>query len=168
MAATEMCLVHNMLIRMLNCIYLQAPNVKLEKDISDFAIFMHAFLVTIHEHHGNEEKFYFPWLEELNVEVKVYMDKNIEQHHGFAPGIQAFEDYVSALREGKAKYDAGKIRSLIDAFGTALVEHLKEEITTFEALEKVNIDWPAWNKKVQEMAVKNAETVSTLLTFDIS
>jgi hemerythrin-like domain-containing protein len=160
MAATEMCLVHNMLIRMLNCIYLQAPNVKLETDISDFAIFMHAFLVTIHEHHGNEEKFYFPWLEELNSEVKVYMDKNVEQHHGFAPGLQAFEDYVTALREGKATYDGAKVRSLIDVFGTLLVEHLKEEITSFEGLEKLEIDWPAWNKKVQKLAVDGAETVS--------
>lgn len=153
---------------MLNCIYLQAPNVKLEKDIADFAIFMHAFLVTIHEHHGNEEKFYFPWLEELNVEVKTYMDKNVEQHHGFAPGIQAFENYVKALREGKAKYESAKVLSLINAFGPALVEHLKEEITSFEALEKLKIDWPAWNKKVQKMAVENAETVSTPSTMENS
>jgi hemerythrin-like domain-containing protein len=158
-AATEMCLVHNMLIRMLNCIYLQAPNVKLEKDISDFAIFMHAFLVTIHEHHGNEEKYYFPWLEELNAEAKGTLDKNVEQHHGFAPGLQAFEDYVKALREEKAKYDGAKVRSLIDAFGTALIEHLKDEITSFEELQKLKIDWPAWTKKVQKLAVDGAETV---------
>ena len=148
-----------MLIRMLNCIYLQAPNVKLEKDIADFAIFVHAFFVTIHEHHGNEEKYFFPWLEEYNPEVKLSMEKNVEQHHGFAPGLQAFEDYVDALREGKAKFDADKIRSLIDGFGTPLVEHLKEEVVTFEELEKLSIDWPAWNKKVQKMAVENAETV---------
>jgi hemerythrin superfamily protein len=103
-AATDMCLVHNMLIRMLNCIYLQAPNVKLEKDIADYAIFMHAFLVTVHEHHEGEEKNYFPWLEELNGEVKGYMSKNVEQHHGFAPGLQAFEDYVTAIRETVRNY----------------------------------------------------------------
>ena len=155
-----MALVHNMLLRMLNCIYLQAPNVKLEKDIADFAIFMHAFFVTIHEHHDNEEKYFFPWLEELNAETKVSMEKNVAQHHGFAPGLHAFEEYVEALREGKAKFDAEKIRSLIDGFGTPLVEHLKEEIVTFEGLEKLSIDWPAWNKKVHKMAVDNAETVT--------
>jgi hemerythrin-like domain-containing protein len=157
-----MCLVHNFIIRILNCIYLQAPNVKLDKDISDFAIFMHAFLVTVHEHHGNEEKFYFPWLEELNGDVKTYMDKNIEQHHGFAPGLQAFEDYVKALKEGKAKYDAAKVLSLIDAFGNPLVEHLKEEIASFEELEKLGdgIDWPSWDKKVKKLAVDGAETVN--------
>jgi len=134
MAATEMCLVHNMLIRMLNCIYLQAPNVKLEKDISDFAIFMHAFLVTIHEHHGNEEKFYFPgWRTERGGQ-SLYGQEH-RTHHGFAPGIQAFEDYVSALREERQstmqeKFVRSSTRS--DCFGRAL----KEEITTFEPSRK--------------------------------
>jgi hemerythrin-like domain-containing protein len=158
-AATDMCLAHNMMIRMLNCIYLQAPNVKLEKDIADFATFMHAFLVMLHEHHGNEETMYFPWLEELNGEVKDYMNKNVEQHHGFAPGLQAFEDYVTTLREGKVEYDSAKLISLIDVFATALVEHLHEEIPTFEALDKLEIDWPVWMKKVLKAAVDNAETV---------
>ncbi len=55
-----MALVHNCFIRGLNCIYLQAPNVKEPKDISDFTTFMHAWIFTLHEHHGNEEKFFFP------------------------------------------------------------------------------------------------------------
>lgn len=156
-AATDMCLAHNMMIRMLNCIYLQAPNVKLEKDIADFATFMHAFLVMLHEHHGNEEKMYFPWLEELNGEVKDLMNKNVEQHHGFAAGLQAFEDYVAALREGKAEYDSAKVISLIDVLAPTLVEHLHEEIPTFEALDKLEIDWPVWMKKVHKAAVDGAE-----------
>ena len=158
-AATDMCLAHNMMIRMLNCIYLQAPNVKLEKDIADFATFMHAFLVMLHEHHGNEEKMYFPWLEELNGEVKDLMNKNVEQHHGFAAGLQAFEDYVAALREGKAEYDSAKVISLIDVLAPTLVEHLHEEIPTFEALDKLEIDWPVWMKKVHKAAVDGAEMV---------
>jgi hypothetical protein len=49
-------------------------------------------------------------------------------------------------------------------FGPALVEHLNEEVPTFEALDKLEIDWPVWNKKVQKAAVDNAETVSTSST----
>jgi len=71
-AATEMALIHNCFIRILNCIYLQAPNVREEKDIADFIVFMHAWIITIHEHHSNEEKFFFPWLEE-DIGVKNYM-----------------------------------------------------------------------------------------------
>lgn len=41
--ANEMALVHNVLIRALNCIYLQAPNIKNPKDITDFLTFMHSW-----------------------------------------------------------------------------------------------------------------------------
>ena len=100
-AATEMALVHNCFIRILNCIYLQAPNVKEERDISDFTIFMHAWLITLHEHHGNEEKLFFHWLEEY-IGVPNYMEKNVEQHHAFGPPLEQFELYVKALMEKKA------------------------------------------------------------------
>ncbi|PMD22662.1 hypothetical protein NA56DRAFT_570060, partial [Hyaloscypha hepaticicola] len=158
--ATEMCLVHNVFIRTLNCIYLQAPNVTLETDALDFATFIHAFVFALHEHHRTEEKFAFPWLEELNPEVKKYMDKNVEQHHEFEPGLQALQEYATALREGKVKYDGAKVLSLIDAFSNALLEHLKEEVTSFEELEKLGdtIDWVKWGKRVQRLAVDNAET----------
>ena len=160
--ATEMCLVHNVFIRTLNCIYLQAPNVTLETDALDFATFIHAFVFALHEHHRTEEKFAFPWLEELNPEVKKYMDKNVEQHHEFEPGLQALQEYATALREGKVKYDGAKVLSLIDAFSNALLEHLKEEVTSFEELEKLGdtIDCVKWCKRVQRLAVDNAETVS--------
>ena len=32
-------------------------------------------------------------------------------------------------------------------------------VPTFEALDKLEIDWPVWMKKVQKAAVDNAETV---------
>jgi hypothetical protein len=68
---------------------------------------------------------------------------------------------VTALREGKAEYDSAKLISLIDVFATTLVEHLHEEIPTFEALDKLEIDWPLWMKKVHKAAVDNAEMVRT-------
>jgi len=66
--------------------------------------------------------------------------------HGFAPVSKPSKICVSS-EGGKAKYDAGKNSFAHRSVRDCLVEHLKEEITTFEALEKVNIDWPAWNKK---------------------
>ncbi|KAG4413505.1 hypothetical protein IFR04_013370 [Cadophora malorum] len=158
-AATEMCLVHNVMIRIMNCIYLQAPNVKLEKDITDFTIFMHSFLVLLHEHHGNEEKFFFPMLEEY-IGTPGWMEKNVAQHHAFSRGLEGFEEYVKALQGGKAMYDGTKIRKLVDDFAPVLAEHLTDEIVTFEDLESLGnkIDWKTWNKKVSEIAVKTAET----------
>jgi len=164
-----MCLVHNVMIRIMNCIYLQAPNVKLEKDITDFTIFMHSFLVLLHEHHGNEEKFFFPMLEEY-IGTPGWMEKNVAQHHAFSRGLEGFEEYVKALQGGKAMYDGTKIRKLVDDFAPVLAEHLTDEIVTFEDLESLGnkIDWKTWNKKVSEIAVKTAETVCALRPTFIS
>ena len=160
MSATDMALIHNVFIRILNCIYLQAPNVKEEKDISDFIIFTYAWIITIHEHHSNEEKLFFPWLE-ADIGTKGAMEKNIEEHYAFEPGVSAFEAYVVAVKDGKEKYDGAKIVALIDVFGSILAKHLVDEIDTFEELEKLGdkIDWKAWNKKVQKVAVDTAEKV---------
>jgi hemerythrin-like domain-containing protein len=160
-AATEMALIHNVFIRILNCIYLQARNVKTEKDIADFAIFCHAWIVTIHEHHGNEEKYFFPWMEKA-IGVEGFMEKNVEQHHAFNPGLEKFEAYVTALREKKEVYDGEKIIALIDGFGTTLTDHLKDEVQTFEDLGQYEskIKWKVWNKMLQDIAVKTANTVS--------
>jgi len=158
LSATDMALIHNVFIRILNCIYLQAPNVKEEKDISDFITFTYSLIITLHEHHSNEEKFFFPWLE-ADIGTKGAMEKNIEQHHAFEPGLSAFEAYVVAVKDGKEKYDGAKIVALIDVFGSILAKHLGEEIGTFEELEKLGdkIDWKAWNKKVSKLAVDTAE-----------
>ena len=158
--ATEMALIHNVIIRGLNCIYIQASNVKLEKDIEDFLQFMFSWAELIHIHHGNEEALFFPWLEE-DIGIKGYMEKNVEQHHAFGPGIKAFDDYVTNVREGKEKYDGARVRAIIDGFGTVLTDHLKDEIASFEELERFRdkIDWKKWNKRVQDHAVGTAEKV---------
>jgi hemerythrin-like domain-containing protein len=168
LSATEMALIHNVFIRILNCIYLQAPNVKEEKDISDFIVFTYAWIITLHEHHGNEEKLFFPWLE-ADIGTKGAMEKNVEQHHVFEPGMSALEAYVVAVKDGKEKYDGAKIVALIDVFGSILAKHLAEEIGTFEELEKLGdkIDWKAWNKKVQKVAVDTAEKVCVALLVSL-
>ncbi|KAF4636387.1 hypothetical protein G7Y89_g1696 [Cudoniella acicularis] len=164
-AATEMALVHNFFVRILNCIYLQALNVKLDKDIADFTIFMYSFCLAIHEHHDNEEKLFFPWLEDY-IGTKNYMEKSVEQHHAFAPGMKKFEDYVNALREGKEEFDGAKIRALIDAFAPILTQHLQEEVEAFVELEKMGdkINWKSWNKRVSDHAVKTAEKARTCIS----
>ena len=160
MSATEMALVHNIFIRVLNCIYLQALNVESEKDTSDFIIFTWSWVLTLHEHHRNEENIFFPMLEDY-IGTKGAMEKNVEQHHAFEPGLNALETYVVAVKDGKEKYDGAKIIALIDSFGPVLAKHLTEEIVSFEELEKLGdkIDWKAWNKKVGEVAVGTADKV---------
>lgn len=159
--ASEMAIVHNCLIRGINAIYLQAPNVKLEKDITDFCTYIYSWSLTVHIHHDNEESVIFPLLEEL-VGVQGLLDGNVEQHHAFGPGFKAFDDYVSGVREGKEKYDGAKIRALIDAFAPILLQHLAEEVPTMESLSQYDdkIDWKDFNKKIQDHTVGNADKVS--------
>jgi len=156
-----MCLVHNVLIRHLNCIYLQAPNVKLDKDIADFATFIHAWCVILEGHHHTEETLFFPWLEDY-IGIKDHMGKNIEQHHAFHPGLKELDDYATGLTAGKETYDGANVRKIIDNFGPILAQHLKEEVESLEALEEFGdkIDWVTWGKRVSDHAVKHGDTVS--------
>ena len=164
-AGTEMVLVHNMIIRGLNSIYQQAPNVKEEKDISDFLTYMFGWATLVHMHHDNEEAVAFPLLEK-DIGIEGYMEKNVDQHKLFGPGLKAYDAYIPAVREGKEKFDGAKVRTIIDSFGHVLTQHLTEEIGTLLELEKFadKIDWDTWNKKVQEKAVEAGDPVSPFST----
>ncbi|TAQ90019.1 hypothetical protein B7494_g1646 [Chlorociboria aeruginascens] len=163
-AAVEMALIHNVFLRALNSIYLQAPNIKLQKDIDDFTTYMHSWSMLLHEHHTMEETYVFPMLEK-EIGIPGYMEKNVDQHRAFGPGVQAYEDYIKDLREGKAKYDGDKICSIIDSFGPPLTKHLSEEIETFLGLEKYEekIDWKAYNAKIAKVVKKEAEKTKPYL-----
>ena len=76
-AASEMCLVHNFIIRGYNSIVLQAPYVKRE-DYSDFVNYSICWLNLIREHHDGEEKMFFPKVEQCVGEA--CMQGNIDQH----------------------------------------------------------------------------------------
>jgi len=159
-----MAIVHSHMVRMLNCIYIQAPNVHEPKDVSDFLTFIHAWLMLLHEHHGNEETLFFPWIEEY-IGIPGYMAPNIEQHHAFEPGSQELDKYVVDCREGREKFDGLKVRAIIDRFGEVLSQHLADEIIFLEGLGKFDdkIDWGTLNKRIQKHAVSTADTVSCLL-----
>lgn len=149
-----------MIIRGLNSIYLQAPNIKREKDIEDFLTYMYSWSLLVHMHHDNEKSTIFPLLEN-NIGIENYMEKNVDQHKLFRPGLTAFDGYIPAVRERKEKFDGAKVQKIIDSFGEVLMQHLNDEIGTFQELDKYadKIDWPAWNKAVQKKAVEAGDTV---------
>lgn len=157
-----MTLVHNFIIRGLNSIYLQAPNIKQEKDIADFLTYMYSWSLLVHMHHENEELVCFPLLEK-DIGITGYMEKNVDQHKLFGPGLTAFDGYITAVKDKKEVYDGAKVCLIIDSFGQVFTTHLTEEIGTLLELEKfgTKIDWQFWNKKVQEQAVKAGDVVGT-------
>lgn len=131
---------HNGLIRSLNSMYLQAPYVTEDADIQDllqFAIFWQSW---IEEHHLGEEKFFFPDVARITGQKDI-MDSNIEQHHAFLPGMQAFIAYVKECKKANSTkgFDKVEFIQLIDSFGPLLAKHLADEIETLLGLEKYDI-----------------------------
>jgi hemerythrin-like domain-containing protein len=133
-AATEMACVHNMLIRGLNAIYLQAPFIS-PRDEKSFLHFVNVWVLFLDSHHTREEQVYFPLVEEL-AGKKGIIDINAEQHHAFETGAEKFITYIQACTEGKEPYIGNKIVQLIDGFGPILVEHLEDEIPTLLSLRR--------------------------------
>jgi hypothetical protein len=78
-----MALSHNVFIRGLNSIYLQAPNLK-PGDHSDFINYCKCWCDVLNNHHKMEEATVFPKIEEITGE-KGIMDVNVEQHRRYSP-----------------------------------------------------------------------------------
>jgi len=132
-----MSLAHNMYIRILNSIYLQAANVKEPTDAADFLFYCQVFAEGIHGHHQAEEEHFFPQIEEYTGQ-KGLMAANVAQHDAFEPGLLKFEEYVKETKP--EDFDGKKLLAIIDDFGAILTQHLADEIDTLLALDKYGGD----------------------------
>lgn len=158
--ASEMALVHNVVFRGLNSIYLQAPNVKDPQDIADFMTFSRCWSSVLHSHHSTEETVYFPLLNEQSKE-KVVMANNHAEHEAFLSGLIAFDEYLAEVTADTKPFDASKLIKLIDGFGPALERHLNHEIEVLVELEKdTGIDWELMGKTMAAHSKKTADRVS--------
>jgi hypothetical protein len=156
MMASEMVNVHNMLIRGLNSIYLQAPYIKPADDKS-FCKYVLGWYVLLHSHHGGEEATFFPTVERMTG-IKGLMDTNVEQHRVFHDGVDELKSYAEAVIASKEKYDGNKIVELVDSFGTALTQHLADEIPTIQSLRQYGEKLAGLPKEFE----KEAETAMVL------
>jgi len=76
------------------------------------------------EHHEGEETVLFPEIEKITGE-KGIMEKNIEQHHAFLPGLEAWIKYISECRKNEGSdFDAARFTQLIDGCAAQLTAHL--------------------------------------------
>lgn len=117
-------------------------------------------------HHDTEESVVFP-LFESSIGMPGFMEKNVEQHHGFGPGVGEYDDYVKACQEGKETFDGERVRKIVDGFGEILTQHLTDEIDTLLGLEEHSekIDWHDYHAKVQKKAVDEGDSVRTPFIF---
>jgi hypothetical protein len=128
-----MCFARNIMIRNLNAIILQYPNVSEPEDIADLLIFCQTLHETIHHHHQFEEESLFPDIEAYS-EQKGVMEANIDQHHAFEEGLKKFGEYVYSTKP--ETWERETFKGIIDSFTPALNNHLREEIPTLLALDK--------------------------------
>ncbi|KAK0712359.1 hemerythrin HHE cation binding domain-containing protein [Lasiosphaeria miniovina] len=154
--ASEMALVHNMMIRGLNAIYLQAQHIK-QSEQKDFCKFIINWHLLLHLHHGNEEDQIFPIIEKM-AGVTGIMEVNVEQHHAFHDPLDKFIAYTNDVIAGKQKYDGAVVVASIDEFGPLLVTHLADEIPTLLALRQYGLEkmkgMPALLSQAAEHAMK--------------
>jgi hypothetical protein len=95
-----------------------------------------------------EEECFFLKIGAVTAEKGV-MERNIEQHHMFEPGLTALLNY--SIMTSVEEYRAEDLRKVIDSFGDILQTHLHDEIDTLLSLEKndSNALRRAWEEKHQ-------------------
>jgi len=146
--AAEMLQVHNVLLRGMNSIYLQATGVEKTASpgvVRDFVSYAGVWAQLVEEHHSTEETLVFPELEAL-LAAPGLMAGNVAQHRAFHAGLDAYDAYVRAVLAGTEAYDGVRFRAIIDGFMPALREHLSDEIDTLLRLQEHEdkADLAAW------------------------
>ena len=172
--AREMIIVHNILLRGANSIYLQCVNVGQRgtpEHVSAFVSYCRTWAALLHEHHEGEEDWMFPTVEAM-AGVPGLMAANVDQHKAFHDGLEELEAYLKRVEDGAEKYDGEKLRTIFDSFMPALRRHLDEEIPTIVGLAKYEdkADWEKWyTDKVTEILTQNVSTefkVRTWILFE--
>ncbi|KIV96430.1 hypothetical protein PV10_00302 [Exophiala mesophila] len=125
--ATGMALAHNVMIRYINSIYLQATGFSGVRDADAFLLYCRGLCPIIHNHHDSEEKSFFPMIEKLTNSPGI-MDQSIQEHKDFENGFHTFEKYV--IETAATEYDGNALRSILDDFAPPLLRHLNAEVLT--------------------------------------
>jgi hypothetical protein len=129
-----MALAHNGMIRGLNSIFLQAPNIPTsdQTTVRDFLTYCQCWCESMHHHHDAEEAEFFPSIESISG-VKGLMEHNVEQHRAFTPGFDVFYEYAKTC--APTDFEGAKVKSLVEGFAEPLTRHLHDEIETLRALK---------------------------------
>jgi hemerythrin-like domain-containing protein len=133
--AINMACAHNTFLQGVNAMVYHAHRIQ-ENQVQDFMVFCIALVGLIHHHHDGEEEFLFPELEKKLGEGALHA--NVDQHAEFLPQLHDFEEYITAIQNGKQQYNGDEFVGKIGSFSDKLVQHLNDEIPTIESkyLEK--------------------------------
>ncbi|KAJ2981744.1 hypothetical protein NUW58_g6610 [Xylaria curta] len=158
-AATHMALAHNLIIRPLNAMYLQAPHIESEQQ-KPFLEFAELWYRVVEHHHRTEEEILFPMLQEMTGDKNV-MQENTRQHDAFQTGLASFADYVRQCLAGK-EFDGKELIRLFDGFAPILCQHLSDEIPTLVALEQYGARVSGYHAKFAAEVEKTQQELGVL------
>jgi len=151
-----MALVHNIIIRGMNSIYLQAPHVPAE-DVQSFIGYCKAWSELLHSHHESEEAILFPLIEKA-AGVPGLMQTSVSQHQQCGDGLTEFDKYLGTAT--RATFAGQKLNEILDTFSGALTQHLADEIPTLVALREYGIEKVPITKLIDAEAQHQIETVN--------
>lgn len=148
--AEDMIIIHNMILRIMNTVYLQC--IKVEEspdDVADFVAYATEWGKMVEEHHHTEETEVFPEIEKM-AGIPGLMAANIAQHEAFTGGLHAYLEYLGMVRRGDEAYSGQKLKGIIDSFMPGLRDHLSDEIDTLLKLGDYDCDWEDWFEKLMK------------------
>ncbi|CAI0655743.1 unnamed protein product [Colletotrichum noveboracense] len=152
--AEDMIIIHNMIIRIINTVYLQCINVeKSPSDVRDFVSYAIEWAKMVEEHHHTEERDVFPAIEKM-AEAPGLMEANIAQHEAFTGGLHEYLSYLEKVQkgegEGEEAYSGVKLKGIIDSFMPGLRQHLSDEIDTLLKLGEYDVEWDEWFERLMK------------------
>ncbi|KAJ7512632.1 hypothetical protein B0H11DRAFT_1698526 [Mycena galericulata] len=92
-------------------------------DLDNFLGYCRAWATSIVGHHDSEEEVLFPFLNQ-----KLDFSTEIEQHVVVADGLTGIIKFIDEAAADHSKFDAGKLKELMETLGGPLFEHLDEEV----------------------------------------
>lgn len=127
---------HNALLRGLNSILLQAPNVPSagsegyrSQDVKDLLSFVRCWIKMVNHHHAVEEEYIFPAMAEFSADPNL-LETPQHEHGLFQDGLKRLLAYTEATRPEEYRWEGG-MKDLMDAFSKHLTNHLYAEIDLF-------------------------------------
>jgi hemerythrin-like domain-containing protein len=140
--ATEMSIIHNIIIRSLNSIIQQGPYIPdatkpdyNPQDVRDLLFYTKTWCRNLDHHHHIEKTTFFPLVEQATGIVGLMDDLEVE-HEEFHPGVIALQQYVEHVYERPQIYRWATMRTTIRAFAPALINHLHAEIDFLLNMDK--------------------------------
>ncbi|EFQ33161.1 hemerythrin HHE cation binding domain-containing protein [Colletotrichum graminicola M1.001] len=166
--AEDMTIIHNLIIRILNTVYLQCVNVeKSPDDVRDFVSYAIEWAKMVEEHHHIEEETVFPQIEQLTG-VPGLMQANVVQHEAFHEGLHAYTGYLDMVQKREEAYSGEKLKGIIDSFMPVLRQHLSDEIGTLLKLGDYDRDWDGWFERlIKELLAKSDDPNLKTTTFPL-